>query len=124
MRGDGKIVRELGRYKFRWQVISMGSNRMCVIKILIGVPLSEPGYCSQCSDYATGWMTEESGFDFSLLRNGQPTSYIAGPGVVSLKLTRPGREADHLTPPSANVKNDGPILPLPNKSLWHSAHSA
>jgi hypothetical protein len=30
------------------------------------------------------------------------------------------READHSTPSSAEVKNDGAISSLPHKSLWHS----
>jgi hypothetical protein len=34
---------------------------------------------------------------------------------------RPGREADHSPPSSAEVMNDGAILPLPHMPSWHSA---
>jgi hypothetical protein len=34
---------------------------------------------------------------------------------------RPGREADHSSPSSAEVKNGGAIPPLPHMSSWHSA---
>jgi hypothetical protein len=30
-----------------------------------------------------------------------------------------GREADHLTPSSAEVENDGAIIPIPHTSSWH-----
>jgi hypothetical protein len=38
---------------------------------------------------------------------------VSPPGVK-----RPGHETDHSTPPSAEVKNDGAILPLSLKSSW------
>jgi hypothetical protein len=34
---------------------------------------------------------------------------------------RPGRKADHSSPCSAEVKNDGAIRPLPHMSSWHNA---
>jgi hypothetical protein len=83
---------------------------------------------SQFSNSATGLSTEESGLDS---RQGQETSSIQlrpavgptqppiqwVPGPVSLTLKRQGCEARHSPPSSAEVKNDGPILPLPNMSL-------
>jgi hypothetical protein len=37
------------------------------------------------------------------------------------ELNRPGREADHLPPSSAGVKNSGAVPPLPHKSSWRGA---
>jgi hypothetical protein len=33
-----------------------------------------------------------------------PASYVMVPGALSLRVKRPGREADHSPPPSAEVK--------------------
>jgi hypothetical protein len=52
----------------------------------------------------------------SLLYNGYPGRFGRGGGVK-----RPGREADHAPPYSAEVKNGGTIIPLPHMSSWHSA---
>jgi hypothetical protein len=41
-------------------------------------------------------------------------------GALSPGVKRPGREADH-SPPSAEVKNTGPIHPLPHTSSWRGA---
>jgi hypothetical protein len=41
-----------------------------------------------------------------------PTPWV--PGALSLGFKRPGREADHSPPPSADVKMRGDITPLPN----------
>jgi hypothetical protein len=38
------------------------------------------------------------------------------PSIQGVK--RPGREADQLCPPSAEMKTGGAIPPLPNKSSW------
>jgi hypothetical protein len=38
------------------------------------------------------------------------------PGVLALKVKRPGREADNSLPSSAEVKNGGAIPPLPHTS--------
>jgi hypothetical protein len=43
------------------------------------------------------------------------------PGSSSLGVKRQGREADHLSPSSDEIKNGGAIPPLPHTSLWHSA---
>jgi hypothetical protein len=43
------------------------------------------------------------------------------PGAVSPGLKRPGREANHIPPPSAEVKNAGIIPPLRHTSLWRCA---
>jgi hypothetical protein len=51
--------------------------------------------------------------------------YIAWYDLYLLKLniytSRPGREADHSPPSSADAKNDGSIPPLHHMSSWHSA---
>jgi hypothetical protein len=51
-----------------------------------------------------------------------PVSIQLVPGALFLELKLPGREADHSPPASAEVKNGGDILPLPDTSSWHSAY--
>jgi hypothetical protein len=41
--------------------------------------------------------------------------------AISPGVKRPEREADHLSPSSAEVKNSGGVSPLPHTSLWHRA---
>jgi hypothetical protein len=55
--------------------------------------------------------------------SGRPThpSIQWVPGAISLRVYRPGREADHSLPSSAEVKNSGVIPPLPRTTSWHSA---
>jgi hypothetical protein len=48
-----------------------------------------------------------------------PASYPVGTGSDFLGINRPGREANHSSPPSAVVKNGGAIPPLPLTILWH-----
>jgi hypothetical protein len=43
------------------------------------------------------------------------------PGALYPEVKRQGREADHLPPSSAEVKNGGAIPPLLHMSSWHSA---
>jgi hypothetical protein len=44
------------------------------------------------------------------------------PGALSLRVKQPGREADHLPPSSAEVKEGVEIyLKSPNKPSWHGA---
>jgi hypothetical protein len=43
------------------------------------------------------------------------------PGALSSGVKRPGREADHPPPSSAEVKNCGAIPPLPHMSSRHNA---
>jgi hypothetical protein len=43
------------------------------------------------------------------------------PGAISPGVKRPGSEADHSSPSSAEVKNGGAIPPLPHMSSWHGA---
>jgi hypothetical protein len=43
------------------------------------------------------------------------------PGVIPLGVKRPGREAGHLPPSTAEFKKGGAIPPLPHMSLWDSA---
>jgi hypothetical protein len=42
--------------------------------------------------------------------------------ALSAEVKRPGREADHSLPSSAEVKKGGAIPPLPNMSSWLSAY--
>jgi len=49
-----------------------------------------------------------------------PTQWISG--ALTLGVKRPGREADHSLPSSAEVKRmRGDIPPLPNTPSWHGA---
>jgi hypothetical protein len=41
--------------------------------------------------------------------------------ALSPGIKRPGGEADHSPPSSAEVKNSGAVLPLPHMSSWYSA---
>jgi hypothetical protein len=43
------------------------------------------------------------------------------PGFYSREVKRPGREADHSPPSSAEVKNSGATHPLPHTSSWRDA---
>jgi hypothetical protein len=43
------------------------------------------------------------------------------PAVLSLGVKRPGREADHSPPSSAEARMRGAIPPLPNTSSWRGA---
>jgi hypothetical protein len=42
-------------------------------------------------------------------------------GALSLGVKRPGREAEHSPPSSAEVKKRGDIPPLPNTPSWRGA---
>jgi hypothetical protein len=65
--------------------------------------------------------------DFSLLHGVQdgtrapqpPIQWV--PRTLSLEVKWQRREADHLPPFSAEVKNVGVIPPLPHMSSWHIA---
>jgi hypothetical protein len=85
---------------------------------------------SRCSD---GLQTGRPGFDsrhgkiFLVSTASRP---VLGPihppaqwvsGTTSPGVKRPGREADHSPPFSAEVKNGGAIPPLPHMSSWHIA---
>jgi hypothetical protein len=70
---------------------------------------------SLCSDYVTGWTTQESGFDsrwrqliFLLFITTRPAL-----GAVSRRIKRPGREADRSLQSTAEAKNGGARPPLP-----------
>jgi hypothetical protein len=43
------------------------------------------------------------------------------PGAISPRVKRQGREADHLLPTSAEVKNGRTIPPLPHACSWRGA---
>jgi hypothetical protein len=65
------------------------------------------------------------GTDFSILHSAHtgsgshPASYPMGTGALFLGIKRPGTEADHSPPSSAEVKKAGAIPPLPHTCLWH-----
>jgi hypothetical protein len=66
---------------------------------------------------------------FSLFHRAQtgsgvhPTPIQWIPRDLSSELKRSGRESDHSTPSSAEVKNGGALLPTPHTFSWHSASS-
>jgi hypothetical protein len=41
-------------------------------------------------------------------------------GALSLGVKKSGLEGDHTPPSSSEVKNGGPIPPVPHTSSWHS----
>jgi hypothetical protein len=45
-----------------------------------------------------------------------PIQWVSG--ALSPEVRRPGREADHSSPPSAEVKNGGAVPPFPHTSSW------
>jgi hypothetical protein len=67
--------------------------------------------------------------NFSLLRSVHQTGSAAHPasynngyqGLFHKGVKRPGREADHSPPSSAEVTNGGVTPPLPNISSWRGA---
>jgi hypothetical protein len=84
--------------------------------------------------HCAGWMTEELGFDFlqgqevflfstasipALGPTQPPIQWVLR--AVSLGVKRPGREANHSLPSSAEVKNGGAILPLLHMFSWRDA---
>jgi hypothetical protein len=82
-------------------------------------------------DIATGW-TAGNRFlvwtrDFSGLHSihigsgAYPGSYPMGTEGSLPRVKRPGREADHSLPSSAEVKNGGATPPLPHMPSWRSA---
>jgi hypothetical protein len=50
-----------------------------------------------------------------------PVSFQIGTGDLSPMVNRPGREADHSPPSSAETQINGAISPLPRMSSWRSA---
>jgi hypothetical protein len=48
-----------------------------------------------------------------------PSQWV--PRVLSGCVKRQRREADHSRPPSAEIKNNGAILPVSHMPLWHGA---
>jgi hypothetical protein len=63
---------------------------------------------------ASGWRSEE-------LVLGPRDCSVAFQMGTGGSFCRPGREADHSTPPSADVKNGGAIPSLPYTFLWRNA---
>jgi hypothetical protein len=62
--------------------------------------------------------------NFSLLRTAlgptqPPIQWV--PGALSLGVKRPGREADHSPPSSAEVRECVELPPLPNTPSWRGA---
>jgi hypothetical protein len=55
----------------------------------------------------------------ALGRTQSPSQWVLG--ALSPGLKRQGREADHSSPSSAEVRSDGSIPSLPYISSWHSA---
>jgi hypothetical protein len=51
----------------------------------------------------------------------RPASYPMGTGALSPEVKRPGREADHSPPASAEVKKMWFLHPLPHTPSWRTA---
>jgi hypothetical protein len=71
-----------------------------------------------------GFHSWQGPVDFSLPHSlhtdsgAHPSSYA---GALFPGVKRPGREADHSPPSSAEVKNGGAVPPLPYTSSWRGA---
>jgi hypothetical protein len=50
-----------------------------------------------------------------------PASHPMGTGENFLGVKRPEREADHSPPSTAEVENDGAVLPFSHMSSWRNA---
>jgi hypothetical protein len=57
----------------------------------------------------------------SIYSGADPVSSTMGTKDLFTGIERPGREADHLPPSSAEVKKGGAISPLPETSSWRGA---
>jgi hypothetical protein len=107
--------------------------------MLINTPLTDNGYMISCHllisyFWAMGWTIGVLGFDFrrgfeiflfttafkTVLGPTQPPIKWV-PGALSLGVKRPGREADHSPPSSAEVKNAWNYTSTPNTSSWRGA---
>jgi hypothetical protein len=85
--------------------------------------MQKPGYLNRYSygldERGIGDRFSAGTRDFPLLHSDQagpgahPASYTMGTESSFPGVKRLGREADHSPPSSAEVKNDGAILPLP-----------
>jgi hypothetical protein len=70
-----------------------------------------PGFVSQHGEIVL-FSTQSSQFSPSLLCNG----FLGEGGAISPAVKRPGLDANHSLPSSAEVKNSGAISPLPHLS--------
>jgi hypothetical protein len=81
----------------------------------------------RATDWTTGVRFPTVVRDFSLLDSVQtdfgahPSSYPMGTGGFFPGVKRPGCEADHSPPSSAEIKNGECIPPLPHASSWRGA---
>jgi hypothetical protein len=106
-------------------LVEMTSCISVVLEMLITpqlVKTQEPGLRSACCDYATGWMIRGSntGRGFSLLQNVQTGSGTHQAfSLMGTAVMWPGREAQHLPPSSAEVKNEWSCtFTLPYMPSW------
>jgi hypothetical protein len=79
---------------------------------------------SDSTNYATGkYIALLNGNFLHVVQTGcgaHPASYPMGTGTLSPGAKRQGREADHSSPASAEIKKRGSIHPLPHTSSWLS----
>jgi hypothetical protein len=107
-----------------WRALTMISRS--IITVLLYRQIWEPWQLSRYSDEVRD---RQMGFDYRQrekifstpqrphrLWSTQPIQRI--PGDLSSRAKRPGREADHSPPSSAEVKNGEAIPPLLETSLW------
>jgi hypothetical protein len=107
-------------------------TRLCISYAIIFSIYSTFNYTSTCDSLvgiATGYGLDGLGsisgrVKFTPLHSVQadygahPASYGMCTGYLSPWVKRPGREADHTPPSSAEVKNGGAVPPLPHLSSW------
>jgi hypothetical protein len=104
--------------------ISTNKENMFYLKCVYTHLLTSENSRDSSVDIGTGWTRDK----ICLLSiAARPALGLTQPpmqwvrGALSPGVKRPGREADHSPPSSAEVKNGGAIPPLPNMSSWHSA---
>jgi hypothetical protein len=68
-------------------------------------------------DMVSGLFLESTAYRPALGPTHPPIQWVLG--ALSLVVKRPGRDADHSPPSSAEVKSGGAMPPLPHASSWH-----
>jgi len=90
------------------------------IKFTAWIQIHKPGWFSQHSDYSTDWNLKKIVVQFSAVAfNHRPIQWMAV--VFASEIKRPGREGDHFSPSSVEIKHEwsytSATLPITNLSF-------
>jgi hypothetical protein len=99
----------LYRFSFNQQVLEHSRSRGSSVNIVIRLWVGRPGFYSR-QGFSSFRHRIQTGSE------AHPTSYTMGIGVLSLGTKRPGREADHSPPSSAEVTNAWSYISTPHMS--------